>query len=212
MTDATHPAPAVGNVEAAAVLAFWLEDALDLGWPSRDLGALWFGGGAALDRDIEQRFGDLVRQALAGGLMPWESDARQRLALVILLDQFPRNMFRGSGRAFDGDLRAQALVQDGLQRGWDRALPLAGAIFFYMPLMHAEDLALQERCVQCFSDLLATAPPDRQEGLQSNLKFAREHRDIVARFGRFPHRNAALGRTSSAAELAFLQGGPRYGQ
>lgn len=200
------------NPDVARVLTFWLEDGLQRGWPSRNLGEKWFGGGAALDQTIERDFGDKVRSALAGQLTPWQERPLDRLALVILLDQFTRNVFRSQAQAFAGDTRAQALVLDGISRGWDRQLPLAGTVFFYMPLMHAEDLALQDHCVTCFKTLAADAPPARRQGLQGNVDFAEKHRDIIARFGRFPYRNAALGRASSADELAFLHDGPRFGQ
>ncbi len=200
------------NPEATRVLAFWLEDGLQQGWPSRNLGDKWFRGGAALDQTIERDFGDCVRSALAGDLSTWEERPLERLALVILLDQFTRNMYRSQAQAFAGDARAQALALDGIARGWDHRLPLAGTVFFYMPLMHAEDLALQDTCVACFTTLAADAPQQRHQDLQGNVKFAKQHRDIIARYGRFPYRNAALGRTSSAEELAFLHNGPRFGQ
>ncbi len=197
---------------AKQVLDYWLGDALQLGWPSQSRGALWFGGGQAQDEAITQRFGTRVEQALAGGLTDWEATPLGRLALVIVLDQFTRNVYRGQGRAFSGDARAEALVRDALQRGWDTQLPGAGTVFLYMPLMHAEDLALQDECVRRFKHLLAGAAPERQQDLQGNVTFATEHRDIIARFGRFPYRNAALGRTSTDDESAFLRGGPRFGQ
>lgn len=198
--------------DASRVLTFWLEDGLQRGWPSRNLGDKWFGGGAALDQAIAHDFGDNVRSALAGDLTSWEERPLERLALVILLDQFTRNVFRSQAQAFAGDARAQALVQDGITRGWDRQLPLAGTVFFYMPLMHAEDLALQDTCVACFKALAADAPAERRQGLLGNVKFAEQHREIIARFGRFPYRNNAMGRSSSAEELAFLRDGPRFGQ
>lgn len=197
---------------AMQVLDYWLGDALQRGWPSQSRSALWFGGGKEQDQAIIQRFGTLVEQALDGDLEDWEVSPLGLLALVILLDQFTRNMFRGQGRAFAGDGRATALVHDALQRGWDLKLPGAGAVFLYMPLMHAEDLALQDQCVSRFEALLARSPAERQQDLQGNLAFARQHRDIVARFGRFPYRNAALGRPSSAQEAEFLRDGPRFGQ
>ncbi len=209
-TTATSTVPI--NPDAARVLAFWLEDGLQQGWPSRNLGDKWFGGGAALDQTIARDFGDHVRSALAGELTTWETQPLERLALIVLLDQFTRNVFRSQAQAFAGDARAQALVLDGITRGWDRQLPLAGTVFFYMPLMHAEDLALQDTCVACFKALAADAPPLRRQGLQGNIDFAEQHRDIIARFGRFPYRNAALGRACSEEELAFLHDGPRFGQ
>lgn len=173
---------------------------------------MWFGGGAALDQEINARFGHLVREAVAGGLADWEPRPLDRLALVILLDQFTRNVFRGRAQAFAGDARAQALVTGALANAWDRQLPLAGRVFLYMPLEHAEAIELQGQSVRRFRALLADAAPERIQELQGNLDYAEQHRDIIAEFGRFPHRNAVLGRTSSAREQEFLQNGPRFGQ
>jgi uncharacterized protein (DUF924 family) len=198
--------------EAAAVLQFWLQDALVLGWPSKPLTRLWWGGGTTQDNTVDVRFGPLVREAVKGGLAQWESNALDRLALVLLLDQLTRNVFRGQSHAFAGDARAQALVTNALTLAWDEKLPLAGRAFFYLPLTHSEDMVLQDQGVQHFELLLRDAPPGRARELQSFLKSARQHRDIIAAFGRFPHRNAALGRNSSAREQDFLQHGPRFGQ
>ena len=194
------------------MLEFWLHDALESGWPSQSLNALWWGGGAKLDRDIEGRFGDLVREAVSGGLMEWEATPLDRLALVLLLDQFTRNVFRGRHQAFAGDGRAQALAMDALALAWDEQLPMAGRVFLLTPLQHAEAMALQDECVRRFTSLLDGAAAERVKDLREFLKSAQHHREIVATFGRFPHRNQALGRASSAAEQAFLQHGPRFGQ
>ena len=196
----------------AAVVEFWLADGATLGWPTQDLSKRWFGGGAALDEEIKTRFGALVMQAVAGGLKEWEQQAPDRLALVILLDQFTRNVFRGSGQAFGGDARAQQLALDTLRQRQDQQLPWVGRVFAYMPLMHAENLALQDECVARFLQLVAEAPEALKERLQGNLGFARQHRDIIARFRRFPYRNAALGRASTPEEQAFLASGQRFGQ
>lgn len=200
------------NPDASAILDYWFGDALTLGWPSKSRSDLWFGGDKAQDEDIARRFGEQVEQALAGALTDWEASPLDRLALVILLDQFPRNVYRGTARAFAGDARSQALVLDALAQGWDARLPLAGTIFLYMPLMHAEDLALQDECVRRFKALLAHAPAQRHEDLKGNLKFAEEHQHIIARFGRFPYRNVAMGRANSSQEETFLRDGPRFGQ
>lgn len=194
------------------VLDYWFGDALTLGWPSQSRSALWFGGGKAVDSEIAARFGTLVEQALQGGLREWESEPLSRLALVIVLDQFTRNVFRGQAQAFAGDSRAHQLVLGALDRGWDAQLPLAAKVFLLMPLMHAEDLSAQEKCVQQFEALLASAPPERRKDLQGNLDFARQHRDIIVQFGRFPYRNQALGRTDTPEEEVFLRDGPRFGQ
>jgi len=203
----THDAPSSQDV-----LDFWFGDGLKRDWPSHDHHALWFGGGAEQDETIRRRFGVLVESALHGGLADWERTPLTRLALLILLDQFSRNIHRGQARAFAGDPRAQQLVLAALAAGEDEHLARVGCVFLYMPLMHAEDLALQERCVACFTALHDRSPPALREALAGNLHFAIEHRDIVARFGRFPYRNAALGRESSAEERLFLEAGPRYGQ
>ncbi len=197
---------------ARDVLDFWLGDGLSLGWPSDDRSALWFGGGAALDTQIRERFGPWVERAMGGELVEWEADIFERLALVILLDQFSRNVYRGNAKAFAGDGRAQTLVRDSLAHGQDSGLPVVGRVFFYMPLMHAEDRALQERCVDTFDQLARQSPPELQTKLAGNIKSAREHAEIVARFGRFPHRNAVLGRHSTPEEELFLTHGPRFGQ
>lgn len=195
-----------------AVLEFWLGDGVSLGWPSDDRSKLWWGGGAALDEAVSTRFGERVREALAEELRSWANEPLSRLALVILLDQFTRNVFRGQARAFSGDALAQALVMQALDVGMDRRLPWAGRLFLYMPLMHSESLALQDECVKRFTALQADVPRALKQTLDGNLKFAVEHRNIIAEFGRFPYRNQALGRLNSPAEGEFIKNGPRFGQ
>jgi uncharacterized protein (DUF924 family) len=215
MTEPTTPSSSAHSTTSttpAEVLDFWLGDGVQNDWPTQDLGKRWFGGGADLDAEIRARFGAAVQQAVAGGLREWEQAPLTRLALVILLDQFTRNVFRGKSQAFAGDARAQQLVQQTIQAGEDLQLPWAGRVFLYMPLMHAESLALQDECVASFARLVADAPESLKVRLQDNLDFARKHRDIVVRFGRFPYRNAALGRTDTPEEKDFLLKGPRFGQ
>ena len=205
------------------VLDFWLGDGLTHGWPTQDLGKRWFGGGAALDEEIKNRFGARVMQALdgelSGELNDWADTSSTpatsplgRLALIIILDQFTRNVFRGKGHAFAGDALAQQLVLQTLANHADLQLPWVGRVFMYMPLMHAENLALQNECVTRFEQLVTDAPPALKERLQGNLDFARQHRAIIEQFGRFPYRNAALGRVSTPEEQVFLTTGPRFGQ
>ena len=210
----TQPAsiPSLKPDLPAEILDFWLGDGLTLGWPTHNLNERWFLGGAALDQEIKARFGPSVELAMQGGLQDWEAPLHSRLALVILLDQFTRNVFRGAARAFDGDARAQRLVLRTLALQEARQLPWVGRVFMYMPLMHAEDAALQETCVACFSQLVADAPDALKPKLQGNLDFARQHQDIIKKFGRFPYRNAVLGRISSPGETEFLRTGPRFGQ
>lgn len=216
MTEPTPPsssAASTASTTPSEVLDFWLGDGLHTEWPTQDLAKRWFGGGAELDADIRARFGAAVQQAVAGGLQDWEQPALTRLALVILLDQFTRNVFRGQAQAFGGgDARAQQLVLQTIAAREDLQLPWAGRVFLYMPLMHAENIALQDECVASFTRLVADAPETLKPRLQNNLDFARQHRDIVVRFGRFPYRNAALGRTDTEEEKDFLLKGPRFGQ
>ncbi|MDP2416589.1 MAG: DUF924 family protein [Hydrogenophaga sp.] len=204
--------PAPHTATAQDVLSFWFADGLQHGWPSTSLNDLWFGGSAAQDEHIRQRFGPLVAEALNGGLSDWETSISTRLALIVVLDQFTRNVHRGQARAFAGDPRAQQLVLHTLAQGQDTALPTVGRVFLYMPLMHAENLALQDECVARFTQLGQTAPPELRDTLAGNLRFAQQHRDIVAQHGRFPYRNAALGRETTPEETEFLKNGPRFGQ
>ena len=196
------------------ILDFWLGDGMDMasGWPTQDLNKRWFQGGVALDQEIKTRFGERVVQAINGEFQDWAEQLASRLALIILLDQFTRNMFRASAQAFEGDARAQRLVLQTLQRHEDTLLPWVGRLFMYMPLMHAETLALQEESVARFSSLLAEAPARLKPKLQGNLDFARQHHDIIEKFNRFPYRNAVLGRASTPQELDFLRTGQRFGQ
>ena len=174
---------------------------------------LWYGADAATDTLIRDRFGALVDAAVAGSYRNWEREARSRLALIVVLDQFTRNIHRGRAGAFAGDARALGLALDAIDRGMDREIDPIPRRFFYMPLQHAEDLAVQERSVRIserFDAECAAAFENYSGGL---APYAREHRDIVARFGRFPHRNQALGRQSTADELAYLAGdAPSFGQ
>lgn len=206
-TDTAPPLPSPDEV-----LTFWLGDALSSPWPAQDRSALWFGGGAALDATITQRFGPLVDCAQSGGLAHWESPMPVRLALVIVLDQLARNVHRGQARAFAGDGCAQRLVLQSLALAQDAELPCVGRLFFYMPLMHAESVALQHECVARLKALIHDSPPELRLHLQGNLRSARQHCAIIEKFGRFPHRNAVLGRPSTPAETTFLQDGPRFGQ
>ncbi|PKM22484.1 MAG: DUF924 domain-containing protein [Gammaproteobacteria bacterium HGW-Gammaproteobacteria-14] len=194
------------------VLDFWFDNGLQRGWPSANLGSLWFRADRAVDEGIRERFGALVEAAIGNELVEWEAKPASRLALIVLLDQFTRNVYRGHGRAFSGDHRAVTLVLEGLARGMDKELPWVGRVFFLMPLMHAEDEALQQRCVDEFRQLQQQAPADIAEHIASNVEFALEHLEIIQRFGRFPHRNDALARESSPEEQDYLQTGKRYGQ
>lgn len=159
----------------------------------------WFRKTEAFDAAVRARLGDASAAAVAGGFAAWEDAPDTRLALLLLLDQVPRNLCRGEAAAFAGDARALALAKAGIAKGFDRNVGPVERVFYYMPLEHAENPQDQELSVRLLTALNGEIP-DRQL-----TYFAERHREIILRFGRFPHRNAALGRTSTAEELAFLQ-------
>lgn len=165
---------------------------------------LWFGYRAAQDEQARRRFGALTEQALAGGLADWAEQPQGWLALVLLLDQLPRMIHRDSPRAFAGDERAQQLVRDGMAHGGDVLLAPIERVFIYLVLEHAENLALQDQAVAQFGLLRDIAAPAERAVFEGFLDYAVRHREVIARFGRFPHRNAALGRPSTDAEKTFL--------
>jgi uncharacterized protein (DUF924 family) len=168
-----------------SVLAFWFSE------PHRNL---WFRSTDAFDAEIRERFEGTVQRALDGQLDHWSTTARGALALVILLDQFPLNMYRNRPESFAGEATARAIADQALSRGFDAQLNTVEKAFLLLPFMHSEDLPDQERSVALFE----------AAGLENNLRWARHHQDIVRRFGRFPHRNAILGRNSTEEELAWL--------
>lgn len=163
-------------------------------WFSPEVRLRWFNATGAFDRELTRRFHVTWRAAAAGRCMPWEETPRGALALVIVLDQFPLNMFRGEPAGFSTEADSREVAKRAIARDFDRELDDTGRAFLYMPFMHSESLADQERSVALFE----------AAGLTGNLKWARHHRDIVRRFGRFPHRNAILGRESTAEERAWL--------
>ncbi|MEM6990254.1 MAG: DUF924 family protein [Myxococcota bacterium] len=194
------------------VLEFWFGDG------RRDIDAigdrkkLWWAGGDAVDREIETRFGETHAAACAGDLGTWRETAEGRMALILVYDQFSRNLRRGTADAFANDTRAQDLVLEGRALGFDRQLAPVERPFFYMPLCHAEDLAMQELAVQVF-EAMKERDPDPRLDYSGFVKHAHQHRDIVARFGRFPHRNEILGREATTKEREYLaNGAPTFGQ
>jgi len=172
---------------AADIVSFWQKAG-----PDR-----WFEKDAAFDAEIRERFLSTHEAAAAGQLSGWEQTAEGALALLILLDQFPRNMFRGDARAFATDALARAVTAGAIIRGFDGQVPKELRNFFYLPFEHSEDLADQERGIAL----------NKAAGDTENLKWAELHADIIRRFGRFPHRNAFLGRTTTPDEQTFLDGG-----
>ncbi len=179
------------------VLAFWFPPD-----PAR-ANKLWWGKDAQLDAEIRERFGSTLAAAKRGELDAWAADARGRLALIVVLDQLSRNILRGDPETFAADPKARTLTKDGLALGHDTELGAIQRLFFYLPLEHSESLDDQEQCVDLMQ-ALADQHPDERDRFAGYVDYAIKHRDIIARFGRFPHRNAVLGRSSTAEELEFL--------
>lgn len=178
---------------AADILDFWFSDRVK---------ARWFSSTPAFDAEIEASFGKTVIR-LGDGPFPhptWEASPDQALALIIALDQFSRNMFRGRADAFQWDEKSRGVSERMVEQGRDMDVPIERRAFVYMPFMHSEDLSAQNRCVELTGSRLA-------DGGGGTLKAATSHRDVIERFGRFPHRNATLGRDSTPEEIAFLDNG-----
>jgi uncharacterized protein (DUF924 family) len=183
------------------ILAYWFGD--EDGARSRS--NLWFGQSDATDAEIRTAFGRDHELASEGRLDEWAATSRGRLALILVLDQFSRHIHRDRPAAYAQDARAQELCLQGILRGLDRRLSPLERWFFYIPLMHAESLDLQTRSVHCFRQLVEDAPPQYQEAVQAALDHARQHCDIIERFGRFPERNELVGRPPTADELRYLE-------
>ena len=163
-------------------------------WFSDDVRKLWFNSTDEFDALLRERYQDLWERACRGELDHWKDNADGCLALVIVLDQLPLNMFRGEARSFQSEAQSRDIARHAIQQNFDRELEPARRAFLYMPFMHSEELADQQRALELFA----------QPGLEGNLRFAHHHHDIVAKFGRFPHRNQALGRNSTPAEIEYL--------
>ena len=187
-----------------AILDFWFGSSPDDSVVAKEKSALWWSKSPEIDGEIRQRFESSARGAAAGKLSDWLSTPRGRLALILITDQFPRNIYRDSPRAFAQDLKALAWTRDGIEQGLDLKLRRIERVFFYLPLEHSESLQHQEQSVKYFGELGSLASPEHKPIFEEYLNFAVRHRDIIARFGRFPHRNKILGRESTADELAFL--------
>lgn len=187
------------------ILRFWLGDLDEEGFASAETTQRWFKKDPAFDEEICARFGDLVDEVVKGAHDDWLATPRGRLAAVIALDQLPRNMFRDHAGMYANDARAVAIALEGIERGDDKTLLGHERVFLYMPLMHSEELAHQERCVELFEAFVEELQGAARERVAFNLKYAVQHRDIVARWGRFPHRNAILGRPSTPEEAEFLK-------
>lgn len=194
------------------VLDFWFGELDEEGLPDKAHRDKWFRSSRSFDQEIRRRFMSLVLFASEEGLRQWRDVPGGALAEIILLDQFTRNIFRGTGMAFDHDAQARRQCRQAMGRGHDMALPPIQRAFLYMPLEHSERWEDQVLSVECFEQLAASSGGVVADLMQSFLQAALDHRAIIERFGRFPHRNRALKRTSTPEEEAWLRDGATFGQ
>ncbi|GGD56106.1 DUF924 family protein [Lacimicrobium alkaliphilum] len=195
------------------ILDFWFGDIRDE-LAAREKQKMWYASSGQTDDVIRQQFAATLQRADKGELDHWAETARGCLALILLFDQFSRNVYRGKPEAFAFDDKALTLCYEGITCGYDKHLTLVERLFFYHPLEHAEEIQAQQQSVAMFAQLMEAYPDDPQhQAAQNAYKYALEHRDIIQQFGRFPHRNRVLNRRSSSEEQAYLQGGgKRFGQ
>ncbi len=195
-------------VDPEEVLSYWFPEDDIFNADQQTLGRQmqwWFQGGPEVDTEITERFGQVLEQARRGELDHWAQTPQGRLALIIVLDQFSRNIYRGSPLSYAQDPKSLELAVGGIDLGMDRELSPMERIFFWMPLGHSEVPALQERYVSHHEEEAANAPPHRRAMAEFGISQARAVRDVIARFGRHPHRNEILGRTSTPEELEYLR-------
>lgn len=191
------------------VLQFWFGANTPTDAAAHSMKAQWFTKSDAFDAEVSQRFGATIEAARKGELDGWASEPLGWLALLIVLDQFTRNVYRGQPDSFAGDAAAMRWAERGVDQGWDQALPFMARAFVYLPLEHAEDMARQDRSVKAFQALLADAKSQEASEetlavINSNLDYAERHRDVIRSYGRFPHRNAILGRASTPEEEIYM--------
>ena len=189
---------------ADEVLKFWFGRVEETIVPTEHRARIWFGEDDEIDQEIKWRFASYVDAAFAGKLDHWRKTPREQLALMIVLDQFTRHVYRGSEKAFSQDEKAISICMEGLRNESDHALSLIERVFYYFPLLHSEKITHQEKAIRAYRTLVDLAFSETRVIFDSFLKFANHHYSIVHRFGRFPQRNVALHRESSKAEITFL--------
>ena len=187
------------------LLAFWFGDDSDDAAVAAAKAELWWGHSPATDELLRERFGGAAAAAAEGRLDHWAEAPRGRLALILLLDQLPRAVHRDTPGAFAQDAAARVLAEQGLESGANEALRPIERLFLYLPLEHSEDLEDQDRSVELFGELAESIPEEQRPTFSNFVDYAQKHREVIARFGRFPHRNRILGRESTAEEIAFLE-------
>ena len=195
------------------IVAFWLGSSLENSKAAFSRKDWWYKGGRPVDEDIRARFGNLVPQACARQLMAWQTTPDGALALILLLDQFTRNLYRNTPQAYAGDACAFEVVTRAIEQKLDTPLPPVSRIWFYHPFHHAEDVEDQDRGLVLLNEIRQEASAEWQPYVEQSIKGWTRHRNIVARFGRFPHRNEVLSRNSTDEELIFLKtNGEAFGQ
>lgn len=187
-----------------AIMNYWFGDLQTADLPGNESTALWFGGSKEIDTEITELFAKDLECAIAGEYDDWVETPRGRLALIILFDQFSRNIYRSTPDAFSQDSKALTLCLEGVKARDDHTLALIQRVFFYMPLEHSEDLLMQQQSVTAFQSLANISMPETSGVYQAFLKYAFMHYDVIKQFGRFPHRNMILNRQSTEAEALFL--------
>ncbi len=192
-------------MESQQILQFWFGLASDNLTIANQQAALWWSKDESVDTHMRDHYADWVRAAAQGELAHWQQEPASYLALILLLDQFPRNIYRGSAASFAHDAQALQLTQQGLANGIDQRLSPIQRVFFYLPLEHAEDQLAQAQVVALLSALEQSVTAPERNLFANYTSFARRHQEVIQRFGRFPHRNAILGRHNTAAEIEYLQ-------
>jgi uncharacterized protein (DUF924 family) len=193
--------------QAESILEYWFGTEADDVVAAKQHADLWWKKNPEVDKEIGERFGSLLEAAVNGSLNDWLADTRGRLAMIILADQFSRNIYRGTPRSFASDSFARAWCMAGLEIGADRMLRPIERVFFYLPMEHSESLDDQYRSVTLCKELAESVPEAHRELFDGYLNYAVRHCEIVERFGRFPHRNALLGRRPTNDEQAYLEAG-----
>jgi len=192
-------------ISQADILQFWFGKSPDDLRVIEEKASMWWSKDRAVDEEIRYRFNESLENLTAGTLAHWQETPRGLLAMIILADQFSRNIHRNHPASFSQDPVALSLCQEGLEKKMDLQLRPIERVFFYMPLEHAESLELQRQSVELFKNLLINMPGEYCRKFNSYVDFAVNHHDIIIRFGRFPHRNRILGRQSTPEEIEFLQ-------
>lgn len=194
-------------IDPDSLMNFWFAQACESPAAALERSSFWFGNDPVVDQQIWELYADTVTDAGAGHFADWAESAHGRLALILLLDQFPRNIYRGTAEVFRYDAKALTLAGQGITLGQLAGLTVPEQAFFLMPYQHSEDVAVQNAGVALFSAMVEEAAPEWRDVAAGYRDFAIQHRDIIVEYGRFPHRNSVLGRASTAAEDGYLAGG-----